>query len=233
MSARDEAERFLRSLADTADADIPIGEAALALALLDVPEADPAPYREHLAVLVGDTADAAGANPDLRARVEALNGTILGRHGYSGDRESYDDLANANLIRVIDRRRGLPVALGILYIHSARAQGWHIAGLNFPGHFVVGLTDASHGAIIDPFHDGQVCDETALSALIGQPVRPEFLAPVGVRDVLIRLQNNLKSRHQQAGRYTAALKTIESMLMFAPDRTDLSEEHARLRRRLN
>lgn len=233
MTARDEAERFLRSLADSADADIPIGEAALALALLDMPEADPAPYRDHLAALIADTGAAAGASADLRAQIEALNGTILGRHGYAGDRESYDDLANANLVRVIERKRGLPVALGILYIHAARAQGWQIAGLNFPGHFVVGITDASQGAILDPFHGGRLCDEAALSALIGQPVRPEYLSPVGTRDVLIRLQNNLKSRHQQAGRYTAALKTIESMLMFAPERDDLREEHARLRTRLN
>jgi len=57
----------------------------------------------------------------------ALTQVMAEEHGYGGDRQHYDDLQNANLIRVIDRRRGLPVALGILYLHAARAQGWRAA----------------------------------------------------------------------------------------------------------
>ena len=56
------------------------------------------------------------------ARTGALNEIILLKNGYSGDELSYDDLQNANLMRVVDRRKGPPVALGILYIHAARAQ---------------------------------------------------------------------------------------------------------------
>src|SRR3546814_8592275 len=46
----------------------------------------------------------------------------LAEFGYHGDTESYDDPQNADLVRVIDRRMGLPVSLGVLYIHAARAQ---------------------------------------------------------------------------------------------------------------
>ena len=56
----------------------------------------------------------AGAAGDLAERARALNEIILLKHGYSGDELTYDDLQNANLMRVIDRRKGLPVALGIL-----------------------------------------------------------------------------------------------------------------------
>jgi regulator of sirC expression with transglutaminase-like and TPR domain len=72
-------------------------------------------------------------------RVAALTQVMAEEHGYNGDRQHYDDLQNANLIRVIDRRRGLPVALGILYLHAARAQGWRAAGINFPGHFLIAV----------------------------------------------------------------------------------------------
>ncbi len=40
-------------------------------------------------------------------------------------------------MRVIDRRRGLPVALAILYLHAARGQGWAADALRFTGHVVV------------------------------------------------------------------------------------------------
>ena len=225
MSARQDAERFLRALAAKPDAAIPIGEAALALAVLDSRDADPAPHRSHLAALARESGAAAGPGSDLAARIHALNSIVAGRYGYQGDAENYNDLANANLIRVIERKRGLPVALGILYLHAAQANGWEIAGLNFPGHFVIALTLTGERAIIDPFNRGRLCDESILRGLIGKrPLKPEFLAPVGTRDVLIRLQNNLKSRHQQAGRHDAALAVVDSMLLFAPKHMDLWRE---------
>ena len=70
---------------------------------------------------------------DLGRARQALNDIILLKHGYSGDELTYDDLQNANLMRVIDRRKGLPVALGILYLHAARAQGWDRSVSAFPG----------------------------------------------------------------------------------------------------
>ena len=62
---------------------------------------------------------------------------MVGRYGYDGDRLSYDDPRNADLMAVIDRRRGLPVALGILYIHAARAAGFEARGLEFARPFSV------------------------------------------------------------------------------------------------
>ena len=79
-------------------------EAALRLGRCDHPGIDLAPYREHLAELARD-AEAAGA-ATATGRLEALVSILSHRHGYTGDAKSYDDLANANLIDVIDRRRG-------------------------------------------------------------------------------------------------------------------------------
>ena len=70
-----------------------------------------------------------GASP------EALAEVIARSYGYRGDTESYDDLQNADLVRVIERRKGLPVALSILYLDVARRQGWEAEGLAFPGAF--------------------------------------------------------------------------------------------------
>src|SRR3546814_19645894 len=75
-------------------------------------------------------------------------------------------MVNANLRRVSDRRRGLPVALGILYLHGARAQGWAICGLNFPGHFLLRLDLGAERSIIAPFNGGQPRDAVALRALL-------------------------------------------------------------------
>jgi len=238
----EECARYLRELALLSSPILPIGEAALALASYERPRVGLLRYRQHLAAIARDVGRHKGAQGghrgNLAGRVQALNEIILLKYGYSGDELTYDDLQNANLMRVVDRRKGLPVALGILYLHAARAQGWDSVGLGFPGHFLVRLTEGAERLIVDPFHGGRVCDAVTLrellKAMAGQEVElaPEHYAPVADRDVLLRLQNNLKSRLLQAGRHERALQTVETMLLLAPDVAELWQEagllHARL-----
>jgi regulator of sirC expression with transglutaminase-like and TPR domain len=234
----DQCARYLRELAVAASPVLPIGEAALALASFERPRVGLARYRQHLATLARDVGRHEGAGGDLPARARALNEIILLKHGYAGDELTYDDLQNANLMRVVDRRKGLPVALGILYLHAARMQGWDSVGLGFPGHFLIRLADGAERLILDPFHGGKVCDAVSLRELLkamsGQEVElsPEHYAPVADRDVLLRLQNNLKSRLLQAGQADRALRVIETMLMLAPDLPELWQESGLLHARL-
>jgi len=220
------AEAVLRRIGDLADDDIDLAEGALAFASLDRPQVPLDRYRDHLAELAADVAaEIRGANPQQRAA--AVKAGLFDRHGYAGDTATYDDLQNANLMRVIDRRRGLPVTLGILMIHAARAQGWTMVGLGFPGHFLVrveggGDQGAGGRLILDPFHGGRALATTSLRELLksvageGAELRPGHYEPVGNRDILLRLGNNVKLRLIQDHKLDAAAEAIERMLMIAP-----------------
>lgn len=232
-SNRGGVEHRLRAIGGLDDAAIDVAQAALLLAALNRPQTDLERYCHHLSLLRRDIAELGernGAAESLAARIDVLNAVLVGRYGYRGDSETYEDMANADLMKVIDRRRGLPVALGILYLHGARAQGWPICGLNFPGHFLLRLDLGSERQIIDPFHGGQLLDAAALRRLLkvvagpGAELRPEHTAPVGCRDVLLRLQNNIKLRLVREERSAEALAVIEAMLMIAPDRAGLWRE---------
>src|SRR5580704_12252482 len=234
----DQCARFLREVGSSLSPTLPIAEAALALASFDRPRVALARYRQHLAAIARDVGRHAAGSADLAARAQALNEIILLKYGYSGDELTYDDLQNANLMRVIDRRKGLPVALGILYLDAARAQGWDTVGLGFPGHFLIRLSDGAERLILDPFHGGRVLDAAALrellKAIAGQEIElaPEHYAPVADREVLLRLQNNLKSRLIQGERLEQAVRVVETMQMLAPDLAELYREagllHAQL-----
>lgn len=232
-SNRRDLESRLRRIGGQDDAEIDIAQAGLLLAALERPQLGLERYYHHLSLLERDVADLAareGAETSLEKRVEVLNAILVERYGYQGDSETYDDLVNANLMRVIDRRRGLPVALGILYLHAARAQGWEIYGLNFPGHFLLRLDLGGQRLIIDPFNGGAVRDAAALRAMLkamagsSAELKPEHTAPVGTRDILLRLRNNIKLRLIQEERPGEALEVVESMLMIAPDRAELWRE---------
>lgn len=232
-SGRKEIEGRLRKIGGQSDGEIPLGEAALLLAALDRPRVALERYAHHLSLLERDTAEVGaslGADESLSARIDALNDVIVERYGYEGDQRTYDDLQNANLMRVIDRRKGIPVTLGILYLHAARAQGWSATGLNFPGHFLLRLDLGGERRIIDPFHGGRICDTAAmrelLKALAGNDAEltPDHYAPVRNRDILLRVQGNIKLRLLQDRRTGEALEIVETMLMIAPDNARLWRE---------
>jgi regulator of sirC expression with transglutaminase-like and TPR domain len=230
VSVRDDAIDYLTRVGRTADPDIDIATTAVRLAAALAAPASFAPYDAHLAALVRTAAERSGAARSLEARIGVLADVMTGDFGYAGDSETYDDLANADLMRVIDRRRGLPVALGILWLHLARALGWTGEGLNFPGHFLVRIEADGVRAIVDPFNGGAVLAAADLRELLkatageGAELTSEHYAAVGTRDVLLRLQNNIKLRHMNAQRFAEAAAVIDTMLLIAPDAPPLLRE---------
>lgn len=228
----------LASFGALPDDKLPIAEAALWLAKLDLPRANIGSYLHHIKVVADDIAAAARGIKHLRERVAALREVIYRHHGYAGDGKSYDDQQNANLMRVIDRKKGLPVALGILVIHGARRQGWAITGLNFPGHFLLRMQMEGEIALLDPFSGLRRIGADQLKPLLqrvqGREVqlRPEFIRSVSDREVLLRLQNNIKSRALAQGDAQRAVDVVESMVLIAPGNVSLGDELAALRARL-
>jgi regulator of sirC expression with transglutaminase-like and TPR domain len=227
----DDPQELLRRYGRADDAGIDLAAAALALAALGRPDAAVAPYRLHLQTLATDVAAAAQSEgSDLAARIHTLNTVLFEDYGYAGDSETYNDLRNADLMSVIDRRRGLPIALGILYIHAARAQGWAIEGINFPGHFLLRLRAGGTAAIVDPFNGGRIRGAADLDKLIktvagdDTELRPEHCQPAGNRQMLLRLQNNIKLRLLRDDKLAEASMVVERMLLIAPEDPNLWHE---------
>jgi regulator of sirC expression with transglutaminase-like and TPR domain len=229
MRGRTTSEEFLRMIGDGPENEFDIASAALHLAALSRTRPDLAPFETHLAQLGQELSEtfAKSVDESLTAAAQALTNVLVILNDYRGDDQTYDDLQNADLMNVIERRRGLPVALGILYIHSARSQGWHAHGLNFPGHFLVALEKNSERAIIDPFHEGVSRTPNELRELLKLVAGPdaelsaEMFAPASDRAVLLRLQSNIRLRLVQMRRFEKAVKVVESMLLFAPGQSEI------------
>tara|TARA_Y100001934_G_scaffold271326_1_gene357690 strand:- start:30 stop:866 length:837 start_codon:yes stop_codon:yes gene_type:complete len=240
MTDRGRSHAYLRELGDNAVQRVDIARAALHLAALARSQPDLRNAELHLAELDEALKGLVSENPPKNAisAAHALAGVLARQSGYRGDDQTYDDLQNADLLCVIERRKGLPVALGILYMHLARSQDWTAYGLNFPGHFLVALEFDGQRTIVDPFHEGVVRTPPELRELLklvaGQDAEldQEMFSAVPDRGVLLRLQSNIRLRQMQMGRLTEAAVTIESMLLIAPEHAELWHEFGVLQTKL-
>lgn len=222
---------YLQRLGHSGDGPHDLATAALMLALLDRPAARLAPYRAHLAELVEAVRGEFAFVRDAGGAADALASVIAGRFGYEGERSNYDDPDNADLMSVIDRRRGLPVALGILYIHAARAHRIDACGLFSPGHFLLRIQVKGSEAVIDPFNGGAVVDRDAAGASRfagalqmrepGAGDQPDAFTTVSDADVLLRLLNNIKNRAVKLRDSARAAEILRRMTLVAPRRSVL------------
>lgn len=136
------------------EGEIALDEAALSLALLDHPGTDLAPYHDLLDAMETRLNLAGGDAETPIERADALAAVLSGEFGLEGDAETYDDPDNADLISVLDRRRGLPVSLSIIWVAMARRLGWSADVLDVPGHVLVVVGAEAVPVIVDPFSRG-------------------------------------------------------------------------------
>jgi len=234
-SPQDEARAALDASGQLPDDELDIAAIALQFARIDAPDADWRAAATQLTNIARRAvelaaADRAADQGDPERRRLVLAQLLHEEFGLLGDTETYEDMANANLIRVLERRRGLPVALGVVWLHAAGAAGWGAHGVNAPGHFLLALEHGRGQLILDVFDGGthlQLQDVRRLLNLSQgdhAELRPGTLAPMTKRDVLLRLQNNIKLRRLQAKDLEGALACTRDMLRLSPSHAGLWRE---------
>lgn len=110
--------------------------------------------------------------------------------GFGGNEDDYYAEENSLLPRVIENRRGNPIALCLVYIAVGRRAGLQVQGVGLPGHFVVRVG----GVFFDPFHGGrrlQLEDCQKLLESQSLELQPHHLLPCKPRVMLARILNNL------------------------------------------
>lgn len=240
----DDARDYLDAVGGFDDANIDLFETALALSIQNHPGISTDQYRNHFKALCDSLQStyeklSAELNGDtLAVQVESLRRVMAQKHGYLGDDLHYDDLQNADLIRVIDRRLGLPITLCLIAVAVCRAVGWQADGLNFPGHFLMRLSREGQRAVIDPFQGCQELQAPDLRSILKRTMGSQaelssvYYEPCSNRDILMRLQNNIKLRMIDDEQYQEALDVVETMRLIAPDDYRLDLDSAVLLARL-
>jgi regulator of sirC expression with transglutaminase-like and TPR domain len=213
-----------------------LAPAALAIARVEYPSLDAAPYFAELDRLGREARARVSRGASPVDAVRALNEYLYDENGFSGNRDRYEDPRNSFLNDVLDRRTGIPIALAVVYLEVARRAGMHVSGINFPGHFLlrgVGAhsvelsADSDDGLIIDPFHGGALLSESDCRQLLRQHIGDEaafdrsLLEPATRRDIVVRMLVNLKRLYVRMRSFPQA--RFVSHLLLTVDPSAVSE----------
>jgi len=225
-----ELEAFEKVLAEKEER-IDLARACLMIAQDAYPELQVDRYLgeiERMAIRLRGRLPAAGGPEES---VGALNDYLFGDLGFTGNTRDYYDPRNSYLNEVIDRRTGIPITLAVVYMEVGRRIGLPLAGVSFPGHFLVRLALRGGTLVLDPFSGGAPVSEGELRERL-QRVIPEgatdgvpvaelpldpFLEPATNRQILARLLRNLKGVYRERGAPERLLQVLNRMIIIAPE----------------
>ena len=142
------------------------------------------------------------------AELDLCRRTLAERHGFAGERDRYHDPASSMLDLVLERRRGLPILLSVVWVEVARRAGILLAGIGLPGHFVVGHFGGVPPLLVDPFAGGQRLRSEPAMALV---------RPWGPHETALRMLNNLVASYRGRGDIGSAIRTAALRLELPLD----------------
>ena len=228
----DVSKPLAEQIADAADRPGPdLAAPAFLIARIEYPRLDPEPYLDRLEAMGEDAARVvareAGHDSPLAARIDAINHYLFDEQGFAGNREHFDDPRNSCLNEVMDRKKGIPITMALIYIEVARRAGVRTEGVNFPGHFLVRCLqdlhtdDPSEGLIVDPFHSGAILNEAECRKLLEPHMsdaafEPSLLARATRRQILVRMLLNLKKLYVKMHSFPQARATTDALLALQP-----------------
>jgi regulator of sirC expression with transglutaminase-like and TPR domain len=230
-----EVERFA-AVVQCDDADIPLDVAALLIGAWEHEGFDVEPHRRALDALAARSAPIVDAADSPREAGRALARTLFAELGFRGNTRDYYDPRNSFLAQVLDRRLGIPITLSVLYVEVARRLGLAVAGVGFPGHFLVRVDGGHDPLILDPFGGGAPLDRPALEALLVRSSGPDArlddisFAPASKRAILVRMLNNLASIYGRDGDTRRSLETLERLAALDPSDARIAASLERLQR---
>ena len=221
-----EARRRFREYAagDITNANLAYG--ALLIALEDNPGIDVDQYVVALDTIARRAASRGNPGEPAVFRLGHLHAELFDDDGYRGDTVSYYDPRNAYLNEVVDRKRGIPITLSVVFIHAATKLGLTAAGVGLPGHYIVKVQFELNEIYVDPFQGGATLTLSEIAALLKQvsggatELSGEHLRAWNGRETLVRVLANLESMWSRAGdprRATSARERIAILNQNQPN----------------
>jgi len=214
-----------------------LADASLLIAAEEYPNLNPTAYVKKLDQLAARVSERIGSNAGAEETVAAMNRVIFEEEGFSGNTVDYYDPRNSYLNEVLDRKLGIPITLSVVYMETGTRVGLPIAGVGFPGHFLVKCTTGDDHLILDPYAGGSALSAEELDQRLRQVYgevapsvtqSPELLAPATKKQILLRMLRNLKNIFGSRDEDRRVLELLNKILELHPNSLEELRERATL-----
>ena len=133
---------------------------------------------------------------------------------FSGSTTDYYSPENSYMNKVIDRRCGLPIALGMIVLFIARRLDLPFQGVNMPIHFMLMYKSDQEKVLIDPFDHGKILTYNQCFYFLeqnGVTPRSEHFQPSREPAILARYIRNLINSYEKKDMVPKA-KNLKNLL---------------------
>ena len=155
--------------------------------------------------------------------INILNAVLFDSLGFDGNKDDYYNVENSYMNFVLEKRKGIPISLSVLYQKIASGVGLKLLPVAMPGHFLLKFSMPSRELFIDPFNRGEILLEDGCQERLEQvyqeviEFKMEFLSAVSNRDVVLRMLVNLKRIYRQQDQAKLLLKILERRVPLLSD----------------
>ncbi|MBN8568374.1 MAG: transglutaminase family protein [Ignavibacteria bacterium] len=202
-------------------------EAVFLIANYGYPEMDMKKYQSELdemSTKLNLSIDKMKLNPlipqdDPLQIIKIINHFLFYQQGFKGNTENFYEPENTFFNDVMDRKKGIPISLSILYLLICKRLNLPTYGVNLPAHFIIKYVDERDEFYIDPYNNGIVISKSeAIKFLSRIGLTKEdfdsisFLKIADDKDIIKRSLNNLVNIYTRSGdtQKTEQLKKIMS-----------------------
>ncbi len=209
------------------DEGLQLFEAAVSLAQDDHPRLDVQAVLAEVDGLARRLRERLTPETTPAERLRQLTRFFHGEMGFAGNLNNYYAADNSHVHRVLETRRGIPITLAVLMLELGTQAGLRMAGVAFPGHFLVKCRVGLGEVVIDPF-TGEALSYARLDERLavyrqGSDLPDDlelplefFLRAATPRQILARMLRNLKEVHRAARDWSRLLAVQQRLVILLP-----------------
>ena len=222
MDTKQVYRELFANLVSPTQRDFDLAKGALYIAAEDSPTVNVEESTTKLDDLAEEVREHLKPSMDLNTKLKTLGSYLGETQGYSDDVEDQFNPDNLYLDQVLSRRKGMTIALSLVYMEVGARLGMLFEIINLPNRLVIRTPSQGEDIYLDPHRQGEIITREECGKLTeeasGQTVHlsEEFFKPCTKRQLLVNLLSNLKMMHVRRRDYSHAIAAADRVALLDP-----------------
>ncbi|HEX9284737.1 MAG TPA: transglutaminase family protein [Nitrospirales bacterium] len=191
------------------DDNLDLEAGAFLIARFAYPDLEASSYGDVLDAMAREVRERLGRKASGEEIVKAINRYLFVEQGFAGNTQEYYDVENSYLNRVIERKTGIPISLGAVYLLVGKRLELPVFGVGMPGHFLVKYEADRYRIFVDCFNGGALLTQKDCARFLDQAgygFDERYLQKTPSRAILIRMIKNLVAIYNKMEDVTKATR---------------------------